>query len=109
MLYPPFSDICVIGFVGASEAKVQKASHAFLSLLSLFARDNYPEQPLRVLKPSPAVIGKVSNKYRYKLIIKCRNSLKFREMISKLLVQFTGDRNFSSVTVYADINPDSIN
>lgn len=108
MLYPPFSDICVVGFVGGTEDKVQKASKAFLNILKPLAQSDYSGQPMRVLNPSPALIGKVSNKYRYKLIIKCRNNAKFREMISRLLIQFAGVREFSSVSVFADINPDSI-
>ena len=108
MLYPPFSDICVIGFVGVVESKVHKASNAFLSMLSLLAQSDYSDQPMRVLNPSPALIGKISNKYRYKLIIKCRNNRRFREMISSLLIQFASNREFSNVTVFADINPDMI-
>lgn len=108
MLYPPFSDICVVGFVGTVQEKVEKASKAFLSILSLLAQREYADQPLRVLNPSPALVGKISNKYRYKMIIKCRNGRRFREMISGLLVQFAANRDFSSVTVFVDINPDMI-
>ncbi len=108
MLYPPFSDIFVIGFVGIAEEKVNKASKAFLRMLSLLAQSDYSDQPMRVLNPAPALIGKVNNKYRYKLIIKCRNNKRFREMISHLLIQFAGNRKFSSVTVFADVNPDII-
>lgn len=108
MLYPPFSDICMIGFVGTDETKVRQASRAFLSMLSALAGAEYPEQPMRVLSPSPALIGKVSNKYRYKLIMKCRNGKKFREMIARLLIQFASEREFSHVTVFADVNPDTI-
>ena len=108
MLYPPFSDICVVGFVGGTEAKVREASKAFLNMLRTLAQSEYSGQPMRVLNPSPALIGKVSNKYRYKLIIKCRNHTKFRELISRLLIQFAGVREFSSVSVFADMNPDSI-
>lgn len=108
MLYPPFSDIFVIGFVGVVDQKVSNASNSFLKMLSLFAQSDYPDQPMRVLSPSAALIGKVNNKYRYKLIIKCRNNKRFREMISHLLIQFAGNREFSSVTVFADVNPDII-
>lgn len=108
MLYPPFSDICMIGFVGSPEDKVRKASHTFLSMLSALAQSDYSDQPMRVLKPSAALVSKVSNKYRYKLIVKCRNNRRFREMISRLLIQFAGDRNFSGVTVFVDMNPDTI-
>lgn len=108
MLYPPYSDICLIGFVGAAENKVRDASRTFLNLLSSLARSEYSGQPMRVLPPNPALVRKVSNKYRYKLIIKCRNSRPFREMISRLLVRFSGEREFSGVTAFIDMNPDTI-
>ncbi|HEX2985554.1 MAG TPA: primosomal protein N' [Caproiciproducens sp.] len=108
MLYPPFSDICMVGFVGNPEAKVRAASGCFLRLLSGLAQKVYPEQPMRVLSPTPALISKVSNKYRYKLIIKCRNCSRFREMISRILVEFSGNREFSNITAFIDMNPDAI-
>ncbi len=108
MLYPPFSDICVIGFVGTNEYKVRNASRSFLISLSELASSNFSKLPMRVLSPTPALICKVNNKYRYKIIIKCRNNLKFRTMISQLLVKFAEKREFSAVTVYADMNPENI-
>lgn len=108
MLYPPFSDICLIGFVGQNEDRVSSASMAFLRMLSELAKREYSSQPMRVLSPTPAAISKVSNKYRYKIIIKCRNNRGFREMISRLLVQFSAERQYSNVTVYVDMNPDTI-
>ena len=81
---------------------------AFLRMLSELAKREYSSQPMRVLSPTPAAISKVSNKYRYKIIIKCRNNRGFREMISRLLVQFSAERQYSNVTVYVDMNPDTI-
>lgn len=108
MLYPPFADLCVVGFVGIHEEKVARASEAFLQMLRSLAQAEYPQEPMRVLNPSPALIGKVSNKYRYKLIVKCRNSRSFRQMISRLLIAFAKDRTYRDVTAFADINPDRI-
>ncbi len=105
MLYPPFVDILVIGFVGEREALVREGAEAFLRSLSELARTQYGRLPLRVLRPSPAAVAKVSNKYRYKLLIKCRNSPKLREMVSQLLKSFSGQRRFQAVTAYADPNP----
>jgi hypothetical protein len=48
---------------------------------------------------------KVSNKYRFKLILKCRNDNRFREMLSRMLIAFSGEREFNGVTVYADMDP----
>ena len=86
MLYPPFADIVVIGFVGEQESKVAKASQLFLEMLSHLASKEYSELPIRALRPTPAQVAKVSNKYRYKLMIKCKNNLTFRTMLSRLLV-----------------------
>ena len=108
MLYPPFADLCLIGFVGTDEAKVRASSVDFMRKLRETAQLNYPEQPLRVLNPSPALIGRMNNKYRYKLLIKCRNSRRLREMISRLLVWFSKCRDYEGVTVFSDLNPDSI-
>ena len=108
MLYPPYSDLCMIGFVGTDEKKVRASSVAFLQKLREMAQSEYPEQPMRVLNPSPAAVGKVSGKYRYKLIIKCRNSKKFREMVSRLLVWFPMEKGHTGVTAFADLNPNSI-
>ncbi len=108
MLYPPFSDICMVGFVGVAERTVRNASRTFLSILSQLAQSEYDDQPLRVLSPTPAQVSKVSNKYRYKLIVKCRNSRRFREMTARLLVEFSRKKEYGSVTVFVDMNPDSI-
>ena len=68
----------------------------------------YPEQKFIVLGPMPARIAKLSNKFRYRLIVKCRNTKGFRSMIETLLTQFPKDARFREVTVYADLNPENI-
>ncbi len=108
MLYPPFADLCMIGFVGTDEKKVRAASVDFLKMLRGTAESDYPEQPMRVLGPSPALVAKVSNKYRYKLMIKCRNNKPVREMISRLLVRFSSEKQHSGVSAFADMNPENV-
>lgn len=104
MLYPPFADICVVGFAGEKQPLTMRAANAFLSGFTSRAKENYPKLPLRIMGPSPARVVKVSNKYRYRLIIKCKNSRKFRELLSASLREFGNIREFSGVTVYADMN-----
>ena len=108
MLYPPFADICMVGFLGRDERKVRSASVDFLEMLRRTAKRDYPEQPMRVLGPSPALVAKVSNKYRYKLVMKCRNNKRIRELVSRLLVWFPSEKRHSGVTAFADMNPENI-
>lgn len=108
MLYPPFADICVIAFIGTDQKKTKEASEFFTKNLTDLAKTSYSEQPLRVLGPSPAMVSRINNKFRYRLIIKFKNNRRFREMLSVLLTEFGKNRTYSDVTAYADIDPDNI-
>ena len=104
MLYPPFADICLVGFVGENQHLTLRAANVFLQSFIKLARSEYPELPLRILGPSPALVVKVSNKFRYKLIVKCKNNREFRKLLSTLLIEFGNNKEYSNVTAYADMN-----
>ena len=106
MIYPPFCDICVVGFSGADEVKTRVASQRTLDKIKELTAGEYKNEKLIVLGPLPARVPRVNKKYRYRLIIKCRNTKKFRSMISEILKDFYGDSKFSDVSVYADMNPE---
>ncbi len=108
LLYPPFVDLLVIGFVGVEESLTRKAAERFLHELQRLAASEYSKLPLRVLRPSPAAVPRVSGKYRYKVLVKCKNSSPLRTMFSQLLVSFAGIKEFQRVTVYADSNPNQV-
>ncbi|MBQ4604006.1 MAG: primosomal protein N' [Clostridia bacterium] len=107
LIYPPYCDICVIGFVSESETAAVNASNDVLELIKKLLNDEFKGEKLITLGPMPSRVAKVNEKYRYRLIIKCRNSVRFRNLISKILVTTGTDSRYSNVTVYADINPDS--
>ena len=103
MLYPPFCDLCVVGFVSSIHVKAKEGAERFVELI----KAKKPEEnniPLRVLGPSPMNVVKIGGKYRYRLIIKCRNDKAFRNMMNELLRQFMQDKNNKDTTVYADLN-----
>ncbi|MEE1279355.1 MAG: primosomal protein N' [Oscillospiraceae bacterium] len=103
MLYPPFCDLCVVGFVSASHSKAKEGADRFVEMI----KSKNPQDakiPLRVLGPSPMNVVKIGGKYRYRLIIKCRNDKTFRAMLTELLKEFMSDKINKDVTVYADLN-----
>lgn len=106
MIYPPFCDICVIGFSGEDEVKTRVASQRALDKIKELTSGEYKDEKLIVLGPLPARVPKVNKKFRYRLIIKCRNTKGVRSMISEVLKAFYGDSKFASVSVYADMNPE---
>ena len=108
MLYPPFADICMVGFVGTGDEEVSRAADSFMRNLQYHTQREYSDIPIRALGPSPASVRKVSGRYRYKIILKCRNNARFREMMHLLLCESGSDPANKEVTVYADLNPDSV-
>lgn len=109
LLYPPFSDICLIGYQGIMEGATIKCANAFQNALINKIKTNYSSMPLRVLGPSQAYVYKVNNKYRYKTIIKCRNSKDFRNVIKETLLEFSKNKEFKNIGITVDINPLSFN
>lgn len=109
LLYPPFSDICLIGYQGIIEGATIKCANAFQNALINKIKNNYSSMPLRVLGPSQAYVYKVNNKYRYKTIIKCRNSKDFRNVIKETLLEFSKNKEFKNIGITVDINPLSFN
>lgn len=107
MVYPPYCDLCVLGFTGTDETIVRSAAREALELLRENSNGKYKGEKIIALGPMPARVARVNNKFRYRLIIKCRNSSNFRKMISEIIIAVGKDNRFSTVTVYADINPDT--
>ena len=108
MRYPPYADLCMFGFVGTVEKTVADAATRFLGELQRLATGEYRDVPLIALDPTPAAVARISGKFRYKLIIKTKNTARMREMVGRLLCDFAGAPMNKTVTVYADINPVTI-
>ncbi len=107
LVYPPYCDLCVVGITGEDETVVKAAAQNVLALLKKHTEGEYKDEKIIVLGPMPARVSKISGKYRHRLIIKCRSTSNFRQMIAQILKESGTDSRFSSVTVYADINPDT--
>lgn len=109
MKYPPYSDLCMFGFVSISELAVKNGAQQFLQLLKeTVALPEYEGLPLIALNPTPATVLRVAGKYRYKLVVKLVNNSISRELISRLLTEFSRLPESKDVTVFADINPANI-
>ncbi len=107
LVYPPYCDLCVIGFTGENETIVKSAARETLDLLKKYVGGEFKGEKVIALGPMPARVAKVNGKYRHRLIIKCRNSARLRQMISKILIETGSDSRFSKVTVFADMNPET--
>lgn len=103
LTYPPFCDIFSVSFVCEDENKTALSAKAFFDCL--VKQNEKVREKLIVLGPSPAKISKISNHYRYRLAIKCRNSKSVRKLLTEVL-KLTGKmKELRDVTVSVDLNP----
>ena len=106
MLYPPFCDIIVVGFTSLIDNECSVAALKFRDMLEKRWEAEYTDIPLRVLGPARYVISKVNGRFRWRLILKCRNSPRLRELMELTLKEAGADKAFGRVTFFADMNGD---
>lgn len=109
MLYPPFADICLVGFSGENQGVTLKCASTFQSEFIAIVKEKYGDMPLRIIGPSQAAVYKISNKFRFKIIIKCRNSKEFRGAVNQVLMDFSKKKDFNGIQITVDMNPQSFN
>ncbi len=104
LIYPPFCDICVIGFSGADEKEVSAAAELFAAKIAEGVEKMAEKMPIRVLGPSKCTFEKINGKFRYRIIIKCRNNSAFRSFISGIRTETVGQMR--KISVFIDMNGD---
>ena len=65
-----------------------------------------PDLPLRILGPTPGSIEKISDTYRYKLTVKCRNDRRFRDLVRSTLALYEKEKLPSKASVVVDLHSD---
>ena len=108
LVYPPFCDFCSVGFLGEDEVLTRNAAFHFHNSLKQLHKEEYSDLGLILLNPITPRISRMAGKYRYRVIIKCKNTKRFRAFISRLLKEFSNDNQYKKISVFADINPESM-
>ena len=103
MHYPPYSSLYQFGFTGKDEQEVRQTALAFLAALR--QRVTGTGIPMIALDIAPAMVARISGKYRYKLLIKTHNTTATRQLVAELLGQFGRSRQYKNVSIFADIDP----
>lgn len=108
MIYPPYCDICQLGFTAEVREDCERAANTMLRLIRSLGEEEYTNVKMIILGPSVASVPKVGGKYRYRMIIKCKNDARFRSLLSRALIGYNKTNEGKSAAVFADINPEGI-
>ncbi len=104
LTYPPYCDIAQITVQSSDRDLAETAAKDVFNAITEGVKTDYSDVKLKILGPSAAAMPKVSGKYRYRLIIKAKNSARFRELLRKaVLIKTQRDTSIS-----VDINPETI-
>ena len=101
-LNPPFCDIYLIGISGVCEERTQNAMDILVQILSDEIKNITEKMPLRILGPSKAPIYRLNNKYRFRILIKCKNNSRLRTFIRQILITAGKQKEFKDINLYAD-------
>jgi primosomal protein N' (replication factor Y) len=105
--YPPFSRIIVVEFKGKNEQAVQRtATEAGQRLFGLLKRES-------ILGPSPAVLSKIKNDYRWQIIIKAskeedQNGTRARQAAARVVNELQSSAATMNVRIIVDVDPAGI-
>ncbi len=103
LLYPPFCDMVSLTLTSSSESELFAESRALSdSLIAKLRSEKYVSLPFTVFGPFEAQVYKMNEKYRMKMMVKCRIGKASRELFRELLLEFSVKRN---VSLTVDINP----
>lgn len=109
LVYPPFCDLCEISFSGPEKDIVLDCANYFFDSFIKLNETEYSELKVIVLGPMAPKISKVNDRFRQRILIKCKNSAGFRELVSRLLKEISSEKLYRNIGVYADINPENLN
>ena len=58
------------------------------------------------LGPTPLTVVRVNNRFRYRIIIKCRSDSAIRNAVSGVITECSTDKRFRGISFYADNDPE---
>lgn len=103
MTFPPYCDICQLSVASLNRDIARESIDEILTNIKTLIEGDYKDIKLIILGPAAAAVPKVNNKYRFRMIIKCKNNAKFRQMLSKA----TAIKLKQDTVISIDINPET--
>lgn len=106
MVFPPVCDMCIIGISGITDFGTKIASDRIIDVMTEYFNNNNPKTPIRVIGPVKCSYGKINGKYRYRIIMKCKNTSEIRNAVREILSAASRLKECAKINMYADMNGD---
>lgn len=104
--FPPFCDIAVLSVTSLKETECEKCALEIFEMLKAKMAGEYKDVPIISFGPFEATVYKIDERYRMRIVLKCRRSKKLLQLLGEVLNAFTA--KYKNVTCGVDINPTGI-
>lgn len=101
--YPPYYDIIMFAINSSDKEEVKKASQKLYGILE---KNNNGD--IGIFKAVPAPIDKIKNRYRWRIIAKCKLNNSIIDAINKSLEEFYKCK-FKKTKISISTNPNNMN
>ena len=105
--FPPFCDIALLTVSSPFETELLKATNILAGKFSSLIKEEYSDLPLIVFGPFEAPVYKVDNKYRMRIVVKCKLNKRSRAMFATLLSDFSKS-GAKELNLSIDFNPSNL-
>ena len=105
--FPPFCDIALLTVSSHDENELIRASAILSKTVMELVKEEYKDIPIVTFGPFEAPVYKVENRYRMRMVIKCRLNKRSRSMFSKVLSLFSKEQG-KNISLSIDFNPSNL-
>ena len=107
LVFPPFCDIALLTLTGIEEHMLLRASTLLGESVKELAEGEYKDVELVTFGPFEAPVYRVDNRYRMRMVIKCRLQKRTLAMFADLLCSFS-KKVGKKLTLSIDFNPSNL-
>ena len=107
LVFPPFCDIAMLTLTCADEKELMRASAVLAKMMKELSQKEYSDIPLLFFGPFEAPVYKVENKYRMRIIAKCKLNKRARLFFSDILTGFSRSGS-KKLSLSVDFNPSNL-
>ena len=107
LTFPPFCDIALLTVTGSYETELLRATTLMAQMIKEMAEGDYKDMTLATFGPFEAPVYRVDNKYRMRMVLKCKLTRRTLSMLAELLSTF-GQSVSKKVTLSIDLNPSNL-
>ncbi len=107
LVFPPFCDIALLTVSSESESELLRGVGVFAKAMEDAAKQKYPDITYMAFGPFEAPVYRVDNKYRMRMVLKCKLTRRMLEYLTEMMCLFSENLG-RRMSISVDLNPTNL-